>query len=69
MTGHLWLDVILGVAAALLLSWLILIVTLAIRRPKGNLEAVEHRSCNAGRSSYPHRLTAGLFGYADRFDP
>jgi uncharacterized membrane protein YkvA (DUF1232 family) len=37
MTGHVWLDVIISVSAALLLSWLALIVALAIRRPKGNL--------------------------------
>ena len=37
MTGHLWLDVIISVAAALLLSWLALIVALAIRRPRNNL--------------------------------
>jgi uncharacterized membrane protein YkvA (DUF1232 family) len=37
MTGHTWLDVIISVTAALLLSWLALIMALAIRRPKGNL--------------------------------
>jgi uncharacterized membrane protein YkvA (DUF1232 family) len=37
MTGHAWLDVIISVTAALLLSWLALILALAIRRPKGNL--------------------------------
>ena len=37
MTGHLWLDVIISVTAALVLSWLALILSLAIRRPKGNL--------------------------------
>jgi hypothetical protein len=34
MTGHAWLDVIISVSAALVLSWLALIVALAIRRPK-----------------------------------
>jgi uncharacterized membrane protein YkvA (DUF1232 family) len=34
MTGHPWLDLIIGVAAALLLAWIALIITLAIRRPK-----------------------------------
>jgi uncharacterized membrane protein YkvA (DUF1232 family) len=34
VTGHVWLDVIISVTAALLLSWLALIVALAIRRPK-----------------------------------
>lgn len=37
MTGHAWLDVIISVSAALVLSWLALIVALAIRRPKGSL--------------------------------
>jgi len=37
MTGHAWLDVIIAVVAALLLTWLALIITLAIRRPKGDL--------------------------------
>jgi uncharacterized membrane protein YkvA (DUF1232 family) len=37
MTGHAWLDVIISVTAALLLSWLVLIIVLVISRPKGNL--------------------------------
>jgi uncharacterized membrane protein YkvA (DUF1232 family) len=37
MTGHAWLDVIISVSAALVLSWLALIVALAIGRPKGSL--------------------------------
>jgi uncharacterized membrane protein YkvA (DUF1232 family) len=37
MTGQVWLDVLLSVAAALLLSWLALVVALAIRRPKAGL--------------------------------
>jgi len=37
MTGHAWLDVLVGIAAALLLSWLALVITLAVRRPKGGL--------------------------------
>ena len=37
MTGHTWLDVIISVIAALLVSWLALIAALAIRRPKGNM--------------------------------
>ena len=37
MTGHVLLDVIISVAAALLLSWLALMLALAIGRPKGNL--------------------------------
>ena len=37
MTGHPWLDVVIGVAAALLLTWLALLITLAVRRPEGGL--------------------------------
>jgi uncharacterized membrane protein YkvA (DUF1232 family) len=37
VTGRIWLDVIVGVATALLLSWLALVIALAIRRPKGDL--------------------------------
>jgi uncharacterized membrane protein YkvA (DUF1232 family) len=37
VTSRIWLDVIVGVAAALLLSWLALMIALAIRRPKGDL--------------------------------
>jgi hypothetical protein len=35
MAGHAWLDVLVGIAAALLLSWLALVITLAVGRPKG----------------------------------
>jgi uncharacterized membrane protein YkvA (DUF1232 family) len=37
MTGRTWLDVIISLAAALLLSWLALIIALAMRRSKDNL--------------------------------
>jgi hypothetical protein len=37
VTGRIWLDVIISLAAALLLSWLALVIALAIRRPKGDL--------------------------------
>jgi uncharacterized membrane protein YkvA (DUF1232 family) len=37
VTGRIWLDAILGFAAAMLLSWLALVIALAIRRPKGDL--------------------------------
>ena len=37
MTGDTWVDVLLSIAAALLLCWLALVITLAIRRPKGGL--------------------------------
>ena len=37
MTGRIWFDVIFGSAAALLLSWLVLVIILVIRRPNGDL--------------------------------
>ncbi len=37
MTGSLWWDSAIGVAAALLFAWLILIVAVAILRPRGGL--------------------------------
>jgi uncharacterized membrane protein YkvA (DUF1232 family) len=37
VTGRIWLDLIIGSTAALLLSWLALVIALAIRRPKGDL--------------------------------
>lgn len=37
MTGSFWWDIVLGVAAALLLAWLALIAALLIARPRGNL--------------------------------
>jgi uncharacterized membrane protein YkvA (DUF1232 family) len=37
MTGHMWLDVLIGAAAALLLTWILLVIALAIGRPKGRL--------------------------------
>ena len=37
MTGRIWLDAIIGFAAAMLLCWLALVIALAIRRPKGDL--------------------------------
>ncbi|MFG1706301.1 DUF1232 domain-containing protein [Nonomuraea sp. M3C6] len=37
MTGLWWADVLIGVAVALLITWLALIVTLAIVRPRGGL--------------------------------
>lgn len=36
MTGRIWFDVIFG-SAALLLSWLVLVIILVIRRPNGDL--------------------------------
>ncbi len=37
MTGSWWLDLLLGIAAGLLLAWAALIVALAIARPRGGL--------------------------------
>ena len=37
MTGHDWLDVTIGVVAALVLAWLMLVVALMVGRPRGNL--------------------------------
>ncbi|MFI6098867.1 YkvA family protein [Lentzea sp. NPDC051213] len=37
MTGSLWWDLLIGIGAALLLTWLALIVVLAIARPRGGL--------------------------------
>ena len=37
MTGSLWADLLIGIAAALLLVWLALVVVLIIARPRGGL--------------------------------
>lgn len=37
MTGTWWIDLLLGIAAALLLTWLALLAVLAIVRPRGGL--------------------------------
>lgn len=37
MTGSFWWDLVLGMAIALLLAWLVLIVVLLIARPRGGL--------------------------------
>jgi uncharacterized membrane protein YkvA (DUF1232 family) len=37
VTGRIWLDMIVSFTAAVLLSWLALVIALAIRRPKGDL--------------------------------
>ena len=37
MTGWWWWDLLIGIAAALAATWLALIVTLAIVRPRGSL--------------------------------
>ena len=36
MTGYQWLAVMIGIAVALLLIWLLLIAALAVGRPKGD---------------------------------
>jgi hypothetical protein len=41
MAGHQGLDVLMGIAVALLLTWLILIAALAIRRPKSKVVQLE----------------------------
>ncbi len=37
MTGHWWLDWLIGIAGGLVLAWLILVVALAIVRPRGGM--------------------------------
>lgn len=37
MTGSHWLDLLIGIAAALLLAWLALVVTLFVAHPRGGL--------------------------------
>lgn len=37
MTDSFWLDLLIGIAAALLLAWLALVVVLIIARPRGGL--------------------------------
>lgn len=37
MTGSFWWDLLLGVAVAMLLAWLALVVVLVIARPRGGL--------------------------------
>lgn len=37
MTGHTWLDALLGVVAAILVGWLLLVAALALGRPKAGV--------------------------------
>jgi uncharacterized membrane protein YkvA (DUF1232 family) len=37
MTGYLWADVLIGAAVALMLTWLLLVIALAVGRPQGKL--------------------------------
>jgi len=64
MAGHQGLKVLIGVAVALLLTWLILIAALAIRRPKSKvvqLEAAYRQFSSSGvLPSRNHRLRLTL---------
>ena len=55
MTDHTWVDVLLSIAAALLLCWLALVITLAIRRPKGGLLKESLRVLPEHRGNGDHR--------------
>lgn len=37
MTGYPWLDIVIGVALALIITWLVLVVALLVGRPKDRL--------------------------------
>jgi uncharacterized membrane protein YkvA (DUF1232 family) len=37
MTGSFWLDLAIGIAAALALAWVVLVIALAVLRPRGGL--------------------------------
>ncbi|AEV73881.1 hypothetical protein MycrhN_3358 [Mycolicibacterium rhodesiae NBB3] len=37
MTGSFWWDLVIGVAVALLVTWIVLVVVLALLRPRGGL--------------------------------
>jgi hypothetical protein len=71
VTGRSWLDAIISLAAAMLLSWLALVITLAIRRPKrrspervagtfsltlSDCATTDHQSKPPDRSTRPSRL-------------
>jgi hypothetical protein len=45
VTGRIWFDVIVGFAAALLLSWLVPVIILVIRRSNGDLLKESCASC------------------------
>ena len=58
MAGHQGLDVLIGIAVALLLTWLILIAALATRRPKSKvvqLEAAYRQFSSSGVLPSRHR--------------
>jgi len=37
MTGHWWLDWLIGIAGGLVLAWLVLVTALAVVRPRGGM--------------------------------
>ncbi len=39
MTGYLWLDILIGAGAALLVTWVVLVIALLFGRPRGRLLA------------------------------
>jgi hypothetical protein len=53
MTGSVWWDLALGLAAALVLVWLALVIALILVRPRGGLlrEALRLTANKPGRSS------------------
>jgi hypothetical protein len=57
MAGHQGLDVLIGIAVALLLTWLLLIAALAIRRPKSKVLQLEaaYRQFSSGGAALPSR--------------
>ena len=80
MTGRIWFDVIVGSAATLLLSWLVLVIILVIRRPNRDLlkdslrllpdpAPTYHQSRLTDRCSRPGRIAVRLPGHTDRLDP
>ena len=61
MTGDQWLEVLIGIAVALLLALLFLIAALVIRRPKGKLAAAYRRfSSSDALSGHNRRLRLKL---------
>ena len=55
MTGSFWWDLLIGVAGALLLAWLALVLVLLITRPRGGLlrEALRVLPDRAGDGAAP----------------
>jgi uncharacterized membrane protein YkvA (DUF1232 family) len=37
MTGHIWWDLAIGIAAAIVLTWVALVIALVVLRPRGGL--------------------------------